>query len=167
MTARPASVGQSRRGARIAAVQALYQMEINNGAPEDVIVEFATHRFRGVEPRIVPGDVDVHLFADIVRGVAAKAETIDHLVAGALDKSRGIGRLEVLLRVMLRAGAYELSARPDIDAALTIKEYTAVADAFFAEREPALVNAVLDRIARQVGKAPRSAEPDDDVPQDR
>ncbi len=150
-----ASVGSLRRGARVAAVQALYQMELNGGAPDTVIAEFESFRLRrdavGV-PVEVPGEIDEAMFADIVQGATAGTAAVDALIEVALDKNRSVARLEVVMRAILRAGAYELSQRDDIDAALTISEYVAVADAFFNDREPALVNAVLDRIARQVAQ---------------
>ncbi len=145
MTAKPVSLGRRRHSARIAAVQALYQMELGGGEPDDIIAEFVAYRLRD---EAAQSAIDLELFSDLVRGATAGRARTDLLIGEALDKDRSIGRLEVLMRAILRAGAYELMAREDIDAALTISEYVSVADAFFNEREPALVNAVLDRIAR-------------------
>jgi N utilization substance protein B len=153
------SLGMRRRSARIAAVQALYQLELSGGSPETVIGEFTRDRMGGVEARGIPAAIDPALFADIVRGVIEGQEKLDRFVADALDKSRVVDRLEVVMRAILRAGAYELSERADIDAILTINEYVAVAKTFFNEREPALVNAVLDRIMQQVGNGESAAEP--------
>lgn len=154
------SLGDRRRAARVAAVQALYQMALNGGTAEDIVAEFVAFRLR--EDDSIPGaaaDADIELFTDLVRGAAAGAESFDRLIETALDKDRKIKRLEILMQSILRAGVYELSARDDIDTALTISEYVAVADAFFNEREPALVNAVLDRVARTLAAGGNSAEP--------
>ena len=149
MRGKGASVGGRRRRARIAAVQALYQMALNGGDADDVIAEFVAYRLHGDEARAERRpEADLELFADIVRGATARQASADVLIEKALDKDRKVGRLEILLRSILRAGAYELLARADIDTALAISEYVAVADEFYNEREPALVNAVLDRIAR-------------------
>lgn len=164
-----ASVGNLRRGARVAAVQALYQMELNGGAPDTVIAEFESFRLQGKAgdvPVEVPSDVDPEMFADLVQGATAEMPAVDALIEEALDKNRSVPRLEVVMRAILRAGAYELSRRDDIDAALTISEYVAVADAFFNDREPALVNAVLDRIARRVAQQDGAAGAVHDAAQD-
>lgn len=165
-----ASVGNLRRGARVAAVQALYQIELNGGAPDSVIAEFESFRLRrnaADVPVEVPSDIDEAMFADLVQGVTAGMADVDALIEGALDKNRSVPRLEVIMRAILRAGAYELSRRDDIDAALTISEYVAVADTFFNDREPALANAVLDRIARHVAPSDGTAGVVHDAEQNR
>jgi len=167
MSGRGASIGSRRRAARVAAVQALYQMTLNGGDPNDVVAEFVAYRLHGDEARAARRpEADLELFADIVRGVMARQASVDALIGEALDKDRKIGRLEILMQSILRAGTYELLARPDIDTALTISEYVAVADAFFNEREPALVNAVLDRVARTLADRGPPAEPIHDIAQD-
>ena len=157
------SVPVSCAAARVAAVQALYQMEINGGDPDDVVAEFVAYRLSDEARQAA---IDLDLFADIVRGAAAGKAKADEHIGAALDKDRSIGRLEVIMRAILRAGAYELMARDDIDAALTISEYVAVADAFFNEREPALVNAVLDRLARRLDAGRGAAGSDHGIAQD-
>ena len=163
MTRKASSIGGRRRAARVAAVQALYQMEINGGDPDDVVAEFVAYRLSDEARQAA---IDLDLFADIVRGAAAGKAKADEHIGAALDKDRSIGRLEVIMRAILRAGAYELMARDDIDAALTISEYVAVADAFFNEREPALVNAVLDRLARRLESDRTGADSDHGIAQD-
>lgn len=163
MTRKAPSLGGRRRAARVAAVQALYQMEINGGDPEDVVAEFVAYRLSDEAKQAA---IDLDLFADIVRGATSAKARTDQLIGAALDKDRSIGRLEIVMRAILRAGAYELLARDDIDAALTISEYVAVADAFFNEREPALVNAVLDRLARRLNSGRAGADADHDIAQD-
>jgi N utilization substance protein B len=163
MSRKSPTIGGQRRAARVAAVQALYQMEINGGEPDDVVAEFVAYRLSDEARQAA---IDLDLFADIVRGAAAAKDRTDQLIGAALDKDRSIGRLEVIMRAILRAGAYELLERDDIDAALTISEYVAVADAFFNEREPALVNAVLDRLARKLDSGKASAESNHGIAQD-
>lgn len=168
MSKKGASIGSRRRAARIAAVQALYQMTLVGGDADDVIAEFVAYRLQGDEARAARRPAaDVELFADIVRGATARRASVDALIGEALDKDRSVGRLEILMQSILRAGVYELLARPDIDTALTISEYVAVADAFFNEREPALVNAVLDRVARTLAERETSADSAHDIAQDR
>ncbi|MCG8547005.1 MAG: transcription antitermination factor NusB [Alphaproteobacteria bacterium] len=162
-----ATIGSLRRGSRVAAVQALYQMALSGSSSETVIAEFTNLRVGRSAPSDVPDAVDEALFADIVRGVTTGRDTIDPMIGAALDKARSLERLEILMQAILRAGVYELLERDDIDPALTINEYVAVADAFFNEREPALVNAVLDRIAQNLKIGEPAAEPVHDVASDR
>jgi N utilization substance protein B len=151
--ARTGSKGVRRRASRLAAVQALYQMEIGNKSGAVAIADFRDRRLSGLvegEDVVTPENVDEELFIDIVEGVAAASERYDGLIEGALEKERGVDRIEVLLRLILRAGAYELTDRPDIDAPLSINEYVAVSQAFFGGTEPNFVNGVLDRMAREL-----------------
>jgi len=94
------------------------------------------------------GQPDPVLFADLVRGVAAAGDDLDNMIAAVLDEDWTVERLETILRAVLRAGAYELSSRPDVPPRVTISEYVDVADAFLGAKQAALVNGVLDRIAR-------------------
>lgn len=168
MTARrESSVGMRRRRARIAVVQALYQLELGGGAADGVVEEFRLHRLGEDDGAPAHDDeIDDALFADIVRGVAGKRKALDDLIGEALDKDRSVERLEAVMRAILRAGAYELAERADIDPALTIHEYVAVARSFFNEREPALVNAVLDRIMRRLAVGETEMDPNNAVTQD-
>ena len=138
MTApRKPSAKARRSSARLAAVQALYQIASTGVPVETVIGEFVQHRFESEidgEP-LVPPDPD--LFA-----------TIADMVAGALEESWSMDRLERLLSAILRAGTWELLANHGVDARIVITEYVALAHDFFGGKEPALVNAVLDRLAR-------------------
>jgi N utilization substance protein B len=151
--ARTGSKGVRRRASRLAAVQALYQIEIANKSVAVAIADFRDRRLRGLvegEDVVTPENVDEELFIDIVEGVADASERYDGLIDGALEKERGVDRIEVLLRLILRAGAYELMDRPDIDAPLSINEYIAVSQAFFGGTEPKFINGVLDRMAREL-----------------
>lgn len=144
--------GKRRSAARLAAVQALYEMDLV-GAPADaVLAEFMAKRWR-----LGPGDADEAMaepedgwLADLVNGVSAGAEGLDESIAPALSPELAIDRMETLLRAVLRAGAYELTAKPEVPAAVVIDEYVEVANAFFDGREAALVNGVLDRLARRL-----------------
>lgn len=138
-----------RSAARLAAVQALYQLE-QSGTPLDkVIAEFVHHRFGEEvegEPMVEP---DAPLFGDIVRGTRVRSGEVDALVSGALDTQFSLSRLDLLLRCVMQAGAWELLANLHVPAPIVISEYVNVTRAFFGGKEPAMVNAVLDRIARE------------------
>jgi N utilization substance protein B len=166
--------GASARGAaRLLAVQALYQMDIRGGTAESTVMEFIQHR---TEPPVSgdsdedvagPRDVDKALFADLVRGVARDRVELNAALDACLDGANTMERLEPLLRAILGAGAYELRSRDDIPARVAISEYVRLTDAFFEGKEPGLVNAVLDRLARVIRndetatrKPPRAAAED-------
>ena len=147
---RKPSANARRSAARLVAVQALYQMASTGIDTETVIGEFVQHRFETEidGERMVPPDPA--LFGDIVRGTSDRAADIRPMIAGALDRSWSVERLEKLLAAILSAGAWELLANAEVDARLAIAEYVAVAHAFFGGSEPAMVNAVLDRLAREL-----------------
>lgn len=141
----------NKRGvARLAAVQALYQMEIGGGEIADVVTEFETFRLGreidGEEYR----EADPTFFREIVAGVVAHQRAIDPRVHQALADDWPLKRIDVTLREILRAGTFELYRRKDIPAKVVINEYVDVAKAFFVEDEPKIVNGVLDRIAREL-----------------
>jgi transcription antitermination protein NusB len=147
--------GRRRRTlARLAAVQALYQRELNSDlTPEAVVAEFAQHRLgREIEGEGY-GKADAALFADIVLGAAKGRERLDDAISTALTPDWPLARLESVLRAILRAGAYELLERPDVPARVAIDEYTTIAHAFFAGKEPGLANGVLDRLGRMLRPA--------------
>jgi N utilization substance protein B len=138
-----------RSAARLAAAQALYQMEVSGAGLADVLAEFEAH-WIGQE---VEGDqynpAEVTFFRDIVGGVLADQQDIDRAIDAALAKGWPLKRVEALMRAILRAGFYELSSRPDVPARAAIKEYVDVAGAFFGPDESGMINAVLDALARQ------------------
>jgi transcription antitermination protein NusB len=142
--AKSGTVKRSR--ARLAAVQALYQIDVGGAAVDAVIAEL---RERGGEEEGF-GDADDALFADIVRGVVAHRRDLDPALDEALAPDWNLLRLEVVLRAVLRAGAYELLARLEIPARVVLNEYVDLAHAFFAGKEPRLVNGVLDRLAHRL-----------------
>ena len=137
---RQASPRAARRAARLAAVQAIYQLDMNAAQSNSVVAEFVTHR--------LGRDADRALFADLVNGVADRLADLDRMIGEALVEGWTVERLETVLRAILRAGTYELVARADVPPRVAISEYVEIAHAFFAGREPGLVNGVLDRLAR-------------------
>jgi transcription antitermination protein NusB len=141
--------GRRRSVARLAAVQALYQLELNPDlAAEAVVREFAHHRLGREVDGEHYGEADEMLFADIVRGVAANREQLDEQISAALSNDWPLARLETVLRAIMQAGAYELAHRPDVPPRVTIREYGTIAHAFFTGKEPGLVIGILDRLAR-------------------
>lgn len=137
-----------RRAARIAAVQALYQMELAGTPPDRVLREFVPGGLAQSAGGSAYGAPDPQLLSSLVMGVATQRHELDDMIAGVLSEDWTVERLESVLRAILRAGAYELSACRDIPARVSIDEYVDIADAFFGGRQPAFVNGVLDRLAR-------------------
>lgn len=146
----PAEPGRKRTAARLAAVQALYQIDVTGGSPANVVMEFVRHRLgrdsEGEGENF--GAADEGLFAELVEGASARRGELDRLITAALTPDWPLERLEIILRAILRAGAYELLARPEVPVRVAISEYLDVAHAFFAGKEPGFVNGVLDRLAR-------------------
>ena len=141
---------QARSVARLAAVQALYQMETAGVGVEVVIREFSEHRFdRDIEGETLAG-ADEAFFADLVRGVVAQQAEVDAAVARRLAQNWRLERLDATVRAILRAGAYELAHRPDVPIEVAIDEYVELAKSFFEGTEPAFVNGALDAVAQDV-----------------
>ncbi|MEO8813061.1 MAG: transcription antitermination factor NusB [Caulobacteraceae bacterium] len=139
---------QARSVARLAAVQALYQMEASGVGVEAVIREFRDHRFdRDVEGAPL-ASADEAFFAEVVKGVVADQTAIDKAVTRRLSQGWRLERIDATVRAILRAGAFELMRRPDIPGEVAIDEYVELAKSFFAGVEPGFVNAALDGIAR-------------------
>ena len=132
-----------RRAARLQAVQALYQLEMSGGEPAGVVGEFLTHRQAdaGLDAAAAA------LFEDLVQGVSANHASLDALVGEVLKEGWRVGRLEVVLKAILRCGAYELRDRPAVPRATVIDEYVSLAHGFFGGKEPGLVNGVLEELA--------------------
>lgn len=140
----------NRRGAaRLAAVQALYQMDVGGSGINDVLAEFESH-WIGNE---VEGEqylpAEEAFFRDIVSGVVRDQGKLDPVIDEALSKGWPLQRIEAILRAVMRAGAYELEHRRDIPARVVVSEYVDVAHAFVEGDETGMVNAVLDLIARK------------------
>ena len=140
----------NRRGAaRLAAVQALYQMDIAGAGINDIFAEFESH-WLGNE---VEGETylpaEATFFRDVVSGVVRDQKKLDPLIDEALSKGWPLKRIEAILRAVLRAGAYELQHRKDVPGRVVVSEYVDVANAFVDREETGMVNAVLDQIGRQ------------------
>jgi N utilization substance protein B len=149
----PKPRGRARTASRVAAVQALFQSEQAGDNPETVIDQFVRHRLGvlaesdGFEEGRVP-DAEIPLFARIVRAAATDHDRIDALIADALPAEWPIGRLDPVLRAVLRAGGAELAMTDGPPTRVVINEYLDVAHGFFTGDEPSMANAVLDRLAR-------------------
>ncbi|GAA0622891.1 transcription antitermination factor NusB [Brevundimonas kwangchunensis] len=139
---------RARTVARLAAVQALYQMELAGEGVDTVITEFSNHRFDGDIEGEMLAQADEAYFADIVRGVVGKQRDIDAAVKARLASNWRMERLDSTLRALLRAGAWELRERQDVPREIVIDEYVELAKAFFDDAEAKFVNAALDGVAR-------------------
>lgn len=143
----PGRTASRRRFARLAAVQALYQADLNREPVERVVAQFLRHRVgKDIEGVILNADVD--FFTGLVRGVAANKADLDGSIGAALSSGRDLDRMEIVLRAILEAGAYELWHLPEVPSKVVITEYVDIAGDFFSENEAGLANGVLDRIAR-------------------
>ena len=141
----------NRRGAaRLAAVQALYQMDLAATPLNETLAQFESHWIG----REVEGDeylpAEAAYFRDVVRGVVDEQRRLDPMIDAALQKGWPLKRIETVLRAILRAGAYELDRKPDVPARVVVTEYVDVANAFVDREETGMVNAVLDQLARQL-----------------
>ncbi|HME29047.1 MAG TPA: transcription antitermination factor NusB [Pseudolabrys sp.] len=139
-----------RGAARLAAVQALYQMDLAGTGLNEILAEFENH-WMGHEvegAQYLPAEAA--FFRDIVSGVVREQRDLDPLIDEALSKSWPLKRIEAILRAALRAGAYELIHRGDVPARVVVAEYADVAAAFVERVETGMVNAVLDQLARRL-----------------
>jgi transcription antitermination protein NusB len=143
-------MSKSRSAARLAAVQALYQMEMEAVPLARLLYEFHQHRLGATIEGATYAEAEVDFFDDVVKGVAARSDEIDAIITPALGAGWSLERLDKLLRQILRAGTYELLARVDIPVGSIINEYLDVANAFYDKKEKGFVNGVLDAIAKSV-----------------
>ena len=140
----------ARSAARPAAVQALYQQRMEGTAQAKLLDEFHQHRLgREIEDEQY-AEADVDFFDDVVMGTLARSDEIDALLAERLAQGWTLARLDKTMLQILRAGTYELMARPDVPVGTAISEYVDVAHAFFDEREAKFVNGILDAVAKVV-----------------
>lgn len=156
-TPRPTGHAPKRSAARLAAVQALYQMEMTGVSADAVIVQFFDPELRRQWSDNNPTEFDRGLFSQIVKGVAKQRDEFDRIVAAALSADWTLDRLEIILRGILEAGTYELTERTDVPPRVTITEYVDVAHAFYSGAEPGMVNGVLDKISRKFRDTEMSA----------
>ena len=144
-----ATRSRSRSAARLAAVQALYQMEMEGTPLARLLHEFHEHRLGATIEDETYAEAEVDFFDDIVSGADARRDEIDTLISERLAEGWALDRLDRPMRAILRAGAYELIARPDVPVATVITEYVDVAHAFYDKRETGFVNGLLDAIAKK------------------
>jgi len=141
---------RARSAARLAAAQALYQQEMEGTALAQLLDEFHQHRLGATIEDVEYAAAEVSFFDDLVTGVDARREEVDAAITARLASGWTLDRLDRPMRQILRVGAYELLARPDVPTATVISEYVDVADAFYEKREKGFVNGVLDGIAKAV-----------------
>jgi N utilization substance protein B len=137
---------ERRRAARLAAIQALYAIEVSGGDVDWVVADFIERGWGSPDqPESVPPEAD--FLRILVEGVAGRRPELDSDIDSALAHGWTLARLEILLQAILRTGAYELSALAEVPKKVVINEYVEIAHAFFSGKEPGLVNAVLDQLA--------------------
>jgi transcription antitermination protein NusB len=142
-----------RGAARLAAVQALYQMDLAGTGLNEILAEFESHWLGGEVEGAQYRPAEAAFFRDIVGGVVREQTRLDPLVDAALARGWPLRRIEAILRAVLRAGAYELACRSDVPARVVMSEYVDVAAAFVDQEETGMVNAVLDQLAHQLRAA--------------
>ena len=140
----------SRSAARLAAVQALYQQEMEATPVAALLHEFHHHRLGATIDGVEYAEAEVDFFDDLVKGVDARRDEIDRLIAAKLSADWTLDRLDKPMRQILRAGTYELLARADVPVGAVISEYLDVTDAFYDRREKGFVNGILDALAKEV-----------------
>ncbi len=162
---------REKSAARVAAVQALYAIEVANSSAEPVLGQLKAMPSGTIVGLPNFEEIDTEHLDCIVHGVSERCRELDQAIGACLAEDWKLDRLEVVLRAILRAGAYELIALPNVPSTVVINEYVNIAHAFFAGKEPGLVNAVLDHLARskrvqqehdqqeQVGDGQGSQEP--------
>jgi N utilization substance protein B len=149
-TGTPAPRKANKRGAaRLAAVQALYQMDLAGTGLNEILAEFESHWLGGEVEGAQYLPAEAAFFRDVVGGVLREQKMLDPQIDTALARGWPLKRIEAVLRAILRAGAYELACRRDIPARVVMSEYVDVASAFVDHDETGMVNAVLDQLAHQ------------------
>ena len=152
-TASPAVRQANKRGAaRLAAVQALYQMDVAGSGVLEIAAEYEAFRLGKEVDGALYREADAQWFRAILSGVVENQKTVDPVIRQALTEDWPLSRLDSTLRAILRAGVYEMMKRDDVPVAVIVSEYVDIAKAFYAEDEPKLVNAVLDRVVAQAAR---------------
>lgn len=151
--------GANKRGAaRLAAVQALYQMDVSGQGLLDVASEYENFRLGKEVDGALYRDADAQWFRAILSGVVDNQTAIDPVIHQALPANWPLARIDSTLRAILRAGVYELQHKKDVPVAVVVSEYLDVTKAFYEGEEPGLVNAVLDTVARRLRGGPAAAD---------
>jgi transcription antitermination protein NusB len=146
----PTRQANKRGAARLAAVQALYQMDLSGSGLLETAAEYEAFRLGKELDGELYRQADAQWFRAILAGVVEHQKTIDPVIRQSLTEDWPLSRLDTTLRAILRAGVYELMKREDVPVAVIVSEYVDIAKAFYSEDEPKLVNAVLDRVARRM-----------------
>ena len=142
-----------RAGARLAAVQALYQMEQTGQSARSVIADFMEDRL-GLNDEGEPvEEADPDIFKAIVDGTVERQEMIDGAIMKRLASGWKIERLDATSRAILRAGVYELIAEISLPSQIILDEYVSIAHAFFEGAEPKFINGLLDAVSRDIRSA--------------
>ena len=149
-----AARSRSRSAARLAAVQALYQQEMEGTPIARLLREFHEHRLGATIEDEQYFDAERDFFDDVVTGVDSRRPEIDEAIAAKLAEGWSLERLDRPMRAILRAGTYELLARKDVPVGSVISEYVDVAHAFYDKRESGFVNGLLDAVAKEARSAP-------------
>ncbi|MVA99243.1 transcription antitermination factor NusB [Nitratireductor sp. CAU 1489] len=148
---RPQTRPANKRGsARLAAVQALYQMDVAGSGLLETTAEYESFRLGKELDGALYREADPQWFRAILAGVVENQKTVDPVIRQALTEDWPLSRLDTTLRAILRAAVFELMKRADVPVAVIVSEYVDIAKAFYAEEEPKLVNAVLDRVSRRL-----------------
>jgi N utilization substance protein B len=141
---------KARNGARLAAVQALYQMDLVKTDLNEVVAQFEQHRFAEASAETGHEEVERGFFEDLIKGAVARQREIDPMIDQQLATGWRLGRLDSILRAILRSATYELLARVDVPAKAVLSAYVDLAHEFFAGDEPKVVNGVLDKLAHKL-----------------
>lgn len=141
---------RSRSAARLAAVQALYQQEMEAIPVAVLLHQFHQHRLGATIEDAEYAEAEVDFFDDVVKGALARGEELDAAITAKLAAGWSLARLDKPMKAILRAGAYELAARPDVPVGSVISEYVDVAKAFYDARETGFVNGLLDALAKEL-----------------
>lgn len=155
----PVRHANKRGAARLAAVQALYQMDVAGTGLLEISAEYEAYRLGKEVDGATYREADAQWFRAILSGVVQDQKTIDPVIRQALTDDWPLSRLDSTLRAILRAGVYELMKRADVPVAVIVTEYVDIAKAFYTEEEPKLVNAVLDRVSRRIRNEGRGGTP--------
>ena len=135
---------------RLASVQSIYEVEISGSSDDTVMIDFLQDRWERLGDDGNLGELDKSKFSTLVRGVKHERPRLDGMISGALDKGRCLEQLDILLQSILRAGVFELYCETGVPTAVVINEYVDITHAFYTEGEPALVNAVLDKLGNLI-----------------
>jgi transcription antitermination protein NusB len=149
-TSKAGKRSKSRSAARLASVQALYQMDMEKVGIARLLNEFHSHRLGAEIEDAQYADADADFFDDVVSGVDARRAEIDELIDGKLGEQWKMERLDKTMLQILRCGTYELIARADVPTGAVIDEYMDVAHAFFDKKDAKFVNGLLDAVAKDV-----------------